>query len=281
MERAHIAIDLGAESGRVVAGPLQDPVVLHRFPTLSVSLRGSRYWDFPYIFHEIKVGLKKAIETYGDRLVSLGVDTWGSDYGLLDAEGDLISLPYHYRDPRTDTAMKDFFKNIMGWERLYDITGIQRHQFNTCFQLYAHTRAKGEQLSRASRLLTVPDLLNYWLSGTMVNEYTEASTGALADAGTRNWAWEVIDALSVPRSLFCPMVQSDTVVGELSGDLVNELGAPAGLRVVAPACHDTGSAVAACPAGGKIGHTYLQVPGLYWVLKTRNPDLTPLPVILA
>lgn len=251
MENAYIAVDLGAESGRVMAGPASDPVVVHRFPTLNVALRGSRFWDFPYIFHEIKLGLAKAFESCGDRLVSIGVDTWGNDYGLFDDQGDLLGLPYHYRDRRTDGAMEGFFRDVMGWERLYGLTGIQRLQFNTCFQLYAHRKAKGDQLLRASRLLTVPDILNYWLSGTMACEYTEASTGALTSAETRDWAWEVIDALELPRSLFSPMVQPGSDLGRLRSDLAAELGAPPHLRVVAPACHDTGSAVAACPAEGE------------------------------
>jgi len=249
-ESLYLAIDLGAESGRIIVGTLRSMTIVHRFPTLNVKINGSLFWDLPYLFHEIRTGLKLAFQSYGARIVSIGVDAWGSDYGLFDADGDLLSLPYHYRDARTDGVTDSFYAEVMSREDLFSRTGIQKLQFNTCFQLFAHKKRKPQQVDLAARLLSIPDILNYWLSGRMVCEYTEATAGSLVNAATRNWDWSLIDAMDLPRFLFGTIVEPGAVIGKLTSELAREFDAPPGVKIIAPACHDTGSAVAAVPAQG-------------------------------
>ncbi|MFH5824453.1 rhamnulokinase family protein [Georgenia sp. AZ-5] len=251
----YLAVDLGASSGRVVVGRIDRGVLVtaevERFPNGPVPVRaGERtvlHWDVLRLYDGILAGLRKAAREHGP-ITSVGIDSWAVDYGLLDADGALLGNPVHYRDPRTTGAPDQVFAHVPA-ERLYARTGLQIQPFNTVFQLAA--AAGSAQLAAARRLLLVPDLLGYWLTGAEVVEVTNASTTGLVDPATRTWAPDIVavvaDAFGVPvAELMPPLVEPGTVVGTLAlGD------APAGLegtRLVAVGSHDTASAVAAVPA---------------------------------
>ena len=252
----YIAVDLGADSGRVIVGDVTSMEVVHRFPNGPVRIGDSLYWDFLAIFAEIKRGMSKAFSSYGRQIVSIGIDTWGVDFAILDADGDLIGNPYHYRDPRTTGISEKVFE-IMPREDLYEETGNQVMELNTVYQLYALSRNKPEVYAAAKFLITIPGLLNYWLTGNKKNEYTHASTTQLLNPKTKTWSKTILDKLGFDASLFCDIVQPGTQIGQLLPHIADELGAPADLWVVATASHDTASAVAAIPAPGESDYAYI------------------------
>ncbi len=230
MAADYLAFDLGAESGRAMLGRLREGRLelteIHRFPNRPLRENGSLHWDIRRLWAEMQDALERAPK----RLASIGVDTWGVDFGLLDAQGKLIENPFHYRDRRTEGVMGRVFSRVAR-ERIYAITGIQFLPFNTLYQLCAMPR---EVLERSQCLLTIPDLLNYWLTGNRTAEYTIATTTQMVDAKTREWAFDLMRELELPERLFQPMVQPGAEIGHWKG-----------VPVVTPACHDTGSAVAA------------------------------------
>ena len=240
-----LAFDLGAESGRALVGHLSgdhltlEPV--HRFPNTPRHLDGTLRWDVDALWTE----MRRALALAPGSLTSMGVDTWGCDYALLDAEGSLVEPPYHYRDHRTDGVMDRVLARL-GRTRVYETTGVQFLPFNTLFQLAAAAEAQPSPLDRAAAFLTIPDLFNYWLTGRMSCEYTNATTTQCVDAKQRTWAASLIEDLGLPRPLFGSVVEPGTVLGPLQASA----GGPRGVPVVAPACHDTGSAVASVAAGG-------------------------------
>ena len=257
-KKVYLAVDLGASSGRVIAGVYDGRKLaleeVHRFPNLGHPIHDGFYWDFLALFAEIKAGLAKAAKQYGKSLVSLGVDTWGVDYVLIDQRGELLGLPHQYRDPRT-TGMEDAVARRMPKEKVYGITGIQFMFFNTLLQLQSEVESGSPALANAHRLLFTPDLINYWLTGRAVNEYTIASTSQLLDARTRTWSRRLAKAMGIPPRIFGDIVPPGTVVGDVLTAVREETGLPR-LRVIAPGCHDTASAVAAVPARGN-DHVYL------------------------
>ncbi len=225
---AYAAVDLGAASGRVMVGRLAgdrlDLTEVHRFPNTPVALPDGLHWDIVGLYREVLTGLGRA-----GGVVSAGIDSWAVDYGLLDGAGALLGLPYHYRDSRTGAVrpVDD-----------YATTGIQHLPFNTVYQLLAEP---ADRLGAARRLLMIPDLLGYWLTGQTGAERTNASTTALYDAVGKDWAWPLIDRLGLPRGLFPPLRDPGTCLGRV----------PAlDLPLVAVASHDTASAVVAVPAAG-------------------------------
>jgi rhamnulokinase len=243
-----LAFDLGAESGRAILGQLNSGTLavrdVHRFPNDPVRHEGGLHWDILRLFHE----MNKALDSPAlPKLESVGIDTWGVDYALLGERGTLLENPYHYRDSRTDGIMDAVFAQIPR-ESIYDITGIQFLPFNTLYQLYAACLSTPRLIRAAEALVTIPDLLNYWLSGSLVSEYTNATTTQFVDAGSGGWATGLLKELDMPSRLLQRIVKPGTVIGELRGAVA---GAHAGTPVVAPACHDTGSAVAAVSASGK------------------------------
>jgi rhamnulokinase len=271
-----VAVDLGAESGRVIVGSLEELDIVHRFGNGPVRIRESLYWDIPRIYAEILRGLKAAFAKYPTGIASVGVDTWGVDYALLDKAGDLIGLPYHYRDARTDPIPERVFAACPR-EQVLEQTGIQFMQINTLYQIVAHFRDKPDLTRAAERFLTIPDLLNYWLTGRATNEYTITTTTQMYDPRSRDWAWPLLDTLGIPRRLFGPVVPAGTTVGGLAGHVAAETGAPSGLPVVAPGCHDTACAVAAVPAAsGSTNHAYLS-SGTWSLLGVESKD----PIITA
>lgn len=244
--KKYIAVDLGASNGRVIAGNLEGFDVVHRFPTWNIRLGGSVFWDILAIFREIKAGIKEAVKRYGQDIVSIGIDTWGVDYGLLDEKGNLLGNPYMYRDSRTDTAMEELWK-VVPEEDLYKRTGLQSVQFNTIYQLWAMKRDAPRVLEGAEHYLSIPDLLNYWLTGVMKNEFTHASTTSLMNPLTGDWDRELMEKLGLPSRIFGEIVPSGTELGVLAPHIAEELHVDSTVKVIAAGSHDTASAVAAVP----------------------------------
>lgn len=243
-----LAFDLGAESGRALVGALDGGRLtltpVHRFPNTPRTLETSLRWDVESLWAEMRSALASA-QASGP-LDSVGVDTWGCDYALLDDAGALVELPYHYRDHHTDGVMDRVLARL-GRARVYETTGVQFLPFNTIFQLAAASEARPGALDRAAALVTIPDLFNYWLTGRISAEYTNATTTQLMDARTRGWALPLIDALQLPRRLFREIVEPGTILGAVQPSA----GGATSLPVVAPACHDTGSAFVAVVADGR------------------------------
>ncbi len=245
------AVDLGAESGRVLAGKLTDGKFeleeLHRFPNGPIRIGEHIYWDVLRLWTEVKNGLAMAVQKYGSQVVSIGVDTWGVDYALLDENDELVGNPYHYRDKRTEGMFEVAFQKVPR-DEIYRRTGIQFMRLNTLYQLLSMVVQKSPQLKIAKTLLMMPDLFHFWLSGEKVNEFTEATTTQFYDPIRGDWAKSMLRKLGIPtRILNCPIVPAGTVLGELRQHVADEVRATHQIKVVAPASHDTASAVAATP----------------------------------
>ncbi|MBQ8784052.1 MAG: rhamnulokinase [Clostridia bacterium] len=246
-----LAFDFGASSGRAIIGTFENGKIslqeVHRFSNDPVKVNGTLYWDVLRLLHEIKQGIVKAKIAGG--FDSIGIDTWGVDFGLLDKDGRLIENPVHYRDPRTAGLVEEAFKTIPK-EKLYKITGIQFMELNTLFQLISLRRQRPELLERADKMLFMPDLLAYFLTGKMCAEYSIASTSQLIDIENRTWSKELLEAFDIPESLFAPIVQPGTVLGELTDEICEELGVEK-VPVISVCGHDTQSAITAvpCPDG--------------------------------
>lgn len=250
------AVDLGASTGRVIVGDLSSLDIISRFPSKAVRVKDSLHWDILGIYAEIKSGLKEAFRKYGDEIVSIGIDTWGVDYALLDKNGDLLGNPYHYRDDRTNGVMEEVFR-LIPREDIYEETGIQFLPFNTIFQLYAAIKQAPEVLGAAFHYLSIPDLLNYWLTGEMRNEFSHFTTTQLYNPRKKEWSPRIMEALGVDPKIFCQIVPSGTILGLLLPSVAEELGAGPEVKVIVPGCHDTASAVAAVPTRGENTYAYL------------------------
>ena len=246
---AYLAIDLGAESGRAVIGTVKDQKIelqeIHRFPNRLIMLNGHQFWDFPYLMHEIKQGIRKAIQK--TQIKSIGVDTWGVDFGLLDKKGNLIGNPYGYRDVRTEGMMERAFEQ-MPQDELFNATGNQFLTINTVFQLLSMKEGKDPQLDIAENLLFMPDLINYFLTGEKSCEYTIASTSQMMDSKTGEWSDSLFNALDLPQNLVEPIVHPGTKIGMLQPSVKQEIGVEYDIDVVAVGAHDTASAITAIPA---------------------------------
>lgn len=238
----HIAIDLGATSGRIVVGNGKELDVIYRFTSFNEKILGSYYWEIFKIFSEIKIGLRKAFDKYGDEIVSIGIDGWGVDYGLLDKNGNLINPVYHYRDKRTSYVF-DEVNSLIGENRLFSTTGIAFQEYNTIYQLFSQVKENCELFTIVKNYLSVPDLFAYFLSGKIVNERTHASTTALYNCNTKDWAWDIIEDLKLPKSMFSKIVDSGTIIGSLTKDLSDEFKISHDVKIVASATHDTAAAV--------------------------------------
>jgi rhamnulokinase len=246
----YLAVDLGAESGRVMLGSLEGEQLaleeLHRFPNAPVHLPTGLYWDSFRLFHEILHGLTVAGRDRKLNIAGIGIDTWGVDFGLLGADGALVDCPRHYRDPRTDGLPEKVFE-IVPRREVFEHTGIQFMQLNSLYQLYSMKLAGSPALGIAERLLFMPDLLNYWLTGTQKSEVTIASTSQFYNGREKRFATELFDRLGLPQRILPPLVEPGSLLGPLRPELAEStrLG-PA--PVYATAAHDTASAVAAVPA---------------------------------
>lgn len=249
-DQVYLAIDLGASSGRVMAGLWDGQGIeleeVHRFASSAVYLPPYHHWDILAIYREIVEGLRLAQQKFGDRIVSAGVDTWGVDYGLLSSNGELLANPIQYRDERTLELLHTEQARI-GREKIYAETGIQFLFFNTLNQLAAERDAQRPAFMGASHLLFLPDLINYWLTGKKVQERTIASTSQLLNPHTGTWSTKLLEAIDAPEKLFGPITEPGTDLGGLAAHLREDLGSD--LRVISVCGHDTASAVAATPFG--------------------------------
>jgi len=248
-----LAIDLGAESGRGVVGLFDGQKLRleegHRFPNGPVQILDRLHWDVLRLFAEMKRALGQCVEQHGTDLAGMGVDTWGVDFGLLDRNNELLGNPYHYRDSRTDGMMEEAFRRVPR-EEIFERTGIQFMQLNTLYQLLAMVVQKSPLLEVADTFLTMPDLFNFWLTGRKVAEFSEATTTQFYDPRAGDWAKGMLEKMGVPTHFLPEIVPPGTVLGSLWPSVAEEVGLGA-IPVVAPACHDTGSAVAAVPTQGR------------------------------
>ncbi len=247
MTKRVLAFDFGASSGRAITGCFDgDKITLeevHRFSNDPVSVGGTVYWDVLRLFYEIKQGIIKAKIAGG--FDSIGIDTWGVDFGLIDSEGKLMENPVHYRDARTAGLVDEAFKT-MPKEKLYGITGIQFMELNTLFQLISLKKYRPWMLERADKMLFMPDLFGYMLTGKMCAEYSIASTSQLIDLDKKTWSKEILDAFGIKDSVFAPLVQPGTVLGELSKEVCEECGVDP-VPVISVCGHDTQSAITSVP----------------------------------
>lgn len=248
MAKRVLAFDFGASSGRAIIGTLDNGRItlneVHRFSNDPVTVNGTFYWDVLRLFHEIKQGLLKAKQAGG--FDSIGIDTWGVDFGLIDKDGVLLENPVHYRDKR-NIGMVEKAAKYIGKDEMYKLTGIQFMDFNTAFQLLSIKENRPELLARAESLLFMPDLFAYFLTGNKVSEYSIATTSQLVDINTRDWSKEILEKLGLPEKIFNRIVPSGSVTGYLSDEICEELGLEK-VPVIAVCGHDTQSAVTAVPS---------------------------------
>lgn len=244
-----LAFDFGASSGRAIVATYENGKVtmeeVHRFSNDPVMVGGTFYWDILRLFHEIKQGISKCVAAGHKDIESIGIDTWGVDFGLLDKDGRLLENPVNYRDKRT-VGVKEKAFEVCGKENMYKAAGLQFNDFNTIFQLYSLKLQRPELLGRAETLLFIPDLLAYFLTGEKSVEYTIASTSELLDAKKRDYDFGMLEKLGIKKEIMPKIVKPGTVKGKLSADIAEELGIDR-IDVIASASHDTASAVAAAP----------------------------------
>ena len=272
-----IAFDLGAESGRAVVGQFDGSRLalseLHRFPNGPVRILGHLHWDVLRLFSEMKAALSLYVKQYGRELVGIGVDTWGVDFALLDAQGVLLGNPYHYRDSRTEGMYEQAFRRVPR-DEIFQRSGIQFMEINTLYQLLSMVLAKSPLLDAADKLLMMPDLFNYWLTGRKVCEFTEATTTQFYDPREKAWAKALFNKLGMPERILAEIVPPGTVLAPLHPAVAEEAGLGR-VPVIAPACHDTGSAVAAVPARGA---NFAYISSGTWSLlgtEVKEPIITP------
>lgn len=245
-----LAFDLGASSGRAILGTLENGKLslteVHRFTNQMQFINGHYFWDIFSLFKELKTGLQKCIKDFGIQPQSVGVDTWGVDFVHLDKNGMILSLPYAYRDSRTDNAMEDLFK-VVPREEVYRQTGIQFMQFNSLFQLFSMVREKHPLLKVTDRILFMPDALNYLFSGVARTEFSIASTSQMIRPGKCEWQTSLLEKAGIPLSVLGEIILPGTKIGELTPEIAEETGSLR-IPVIAVAGHDTASAIASVPA---------------------------------
>ena len=271
--KPYLAFDFGAESGRAVLAHLQSGILtieeVHRFANEPVEYGGSLHWDVARLWLEVRKALARLEEV---ELTSIGVDAWGVDYALLGERGELIENPYHYRDRRTEGIMEEVLRKVAK-EEIYQATGIQFMPINTLYQLVAARRRSPMILAAAKCLVTIPDLFNYWLTGKAVCEFTNATTTQMVDPVKRTWATGLIQRLDLPPELPGPIVEPGSIIGTPLPTIAKN-SSLAETTVIAPACHDTGSAVAAISA--RDGTAFIS-SGTWSLLGTEldSPVITP------
>lgn len=247
--RRMLAFDFGASGGRAILGIYADGRItleeLHRFANEPVLVNGVMYWDVLRLFHEIKQGLRKAVSAGG--FDSVGIDTWGVDFGLLGKDGALLENPVHYRDLRTRGMVEESFRTL-GRETQYAITGIQFMELNTLYQLLSLQKQRPHLLEQAQTLLFMPDLLGYMLTGKKTTEYSIATTSQLVDIHTQDWSKDLLTRFALPESLFCSIVPPGSVLGELTDEVCADCGITQPVQVISVCGHDTQSAVTAVPS---------------------------------
>lgn len=261
MSKAYLGIDLGASSGRAILGVLSKLAggpprlqleEVHRFEHQMCPTPSGPVWNLTGIWLDVLEGMRRAQRWCADEeceLISVGVDAWGVDWSVVGASGELLALPHCYRDPQNEVACQSVLKQISKAE-LYEQTGIQLMPINSIFQVVARNQAEPALMRAAQRLLFIPDLIHYWLSGEMMNERTVASTSGLLSVETGDWDFELMQKLGLPEHLFGDLIEPGTIVGSVSEAVAHATGVSPSLKVVAPGSHDTASAVAAVPVSG-------------------------------
>jgi rhamnulokinase len=273
----YLAMDLGAESGRAILGTLEHGQLtleeIYRFANGPVRLLDGLHWDVLRLWNEIKNSISLVENKRQAKISSMAVDTWGVDFALLDRPGALLGNPFHYRDSRTDGMLEEAFRRMPRAE-IFDHTGIQILQINTVYQLLSMVVSKSPLLDIAQTLLTIPDLFNYWLSGQITNEFTNATTTQCFDPRQHSWSWPVLDRFGIPLHLFHPVTEPGTLIGTLLPEIAEELNVPE-FPIILPACHDTGSAVVAVPAENK---DFAWISSGTWSImgaEDNHPSITP------
>lgn len=263
----YIGVDLGAESGRVMVAAFDGQRVTlsekHRFATGGVRINDTLRWDVLHFWRQIQDGLTKVGSEGLDNLVSVGVDTWAVDYVLLGKNDEMLGLPWHYRDKRTQGMLDEVTQQVSRKE-IFASTGIQFMELNTLYQLAAAVQY-GDWLDQAKCLLTIPDFFHWCLSGTKSTEFTNATTTQFFDSTTRDWARPLLDRLGIPTHMLCNVVQPGDSLGTLQPSVCEETGLPP-IKVIAPATHDTGSAVAAVPVSASSGDNWAYISSGTWSL---------------
>ena len=263
MKNYYLAVDIGASSGRHILGTIEDGKIkleeIHRFENGMVKKDGNLCWEFDRLFDEIKTGMKKCKEI-GKIPASMGIDTWGVDFVMLDGEDKVIGKTVGYRDKRTEGIDNKVYE-VISEEELYTRTGIQKQLFNTIYQLMAVKTQNPEHMEQAKSLLLVPDYFHYLLTGKKTTEYTNATTTQLVSPVTKDWDYELIEKLGYTREMFCKICMPKTFVGMLSEAVAEEVGFDC--EVVLPPTHDTGSAVLSVPANDD---DYLYISSGTWSL---------------
>ena len=282
-QQVYLGVDLGAVSGRVIAGLWDGKQmkleVMHRFPNGGVAIADSLRWNTLGLWNEIQTGLTAAAKKFGKSVVSVGVDTWGVDYALLSKSGEVLGLPFHYRDGRTRGMFQRAFAKVSR-EEIFSATGLQFMEINTLYQLLAHQKNNPELLAAAETLLLMPDFLHYCLSGARVSEFTIATTSQCVNPKKRAWDTGMLEKLGLPTKIFPEIVPPGTRIGQLRASLAERTGLGP-IAVVAPAAHDTGSAVAAVPTTntGKANWAYLS-SGTWSLLGVELQDALLSPRVL-
>ena len=272
MQKKHfLAFDLGASSGRAILGTLEQGQLelteVHRFENQMQYINGHFFWNIFDLFNELKTGLKKCIQEHQIQPDSIGVDTWGVDFVHLNKEGMIVSLPFAYRDSRTNTAMEDLFQ-LIPKEEVYMQTGIQFMQFNSLFQLFSMIKDQSSLLEITEKILFMPDALNYLFSGETVTEFSIASTSQMIVPGKNEWQKALIEKLGIPTSILTEIVASGTIIGKITPDVASETGS-AQVPVIAVAGHDTASAIASVPANNP---NYAYISSGTWSLMGIESD---------
>ena len=262
-----LAFDLGAESGRAILGRFDGGrlglEVVHRFPNQPVTIGSTTYWDVLRLFHEMKQGLAQCLQSHGPNITSLAVDTWGVDFGLLGPNDELLGNPIHYRDPHTEGIIEEAFQ-VVPRDELFSQTGNQFLRFNTLFQLLALKKRQSSILDMAKTLLLTPNLLDFFFTGRKVTEFSIASTTQMVDPRQRDWAYGLLGEFSIDTAMLTEIVESGTVIGPVLGSITQELGfGGVDIPVIAPASHDTASAVAAVPT---VEDDYVYISSGTWSL---------------
>lgn len=278
--QVYLAVDLGAESGRVVAGLFDGKQVelkeLHRFRNGPVNVGGTLRWDLVNLWREIQTGMAKGATEYGSRIQSIGVDTWGVDYVLLSETEELLGLPYCYRDARTQGLMNHTFTRVPRAD-IFAQTGLQFMEINTLYQLVAMKQKNPALLDQAATFLMIPDFINWLLCGSRVVEFTNATTSQCFNAVDRSWAFDLLNKLGLPTRMFPEVVGPGTKLGQLRDDIAR-LNGISRINVVAPATHDTGSAVVAVPTEKTGSGRWAYISSGTWSLmglEIPNANVTP------
>jgi rhamnulokinase len=250
----YLALDMGAESGRVMIGTFDGNAMTlteaHRFDSAPVRTPDGLHTDVLHIWAQLKRGMALAVKMAGGDIAGVGVDTWGVDFALIDKKGALMANPFQYRDSLTDGILPKAFRCVPKQE-IFEQTGLQFMAINTLYQLYALKLRRSPLLDSAHRLLMTPDLFNYWLCGKQVNEFSIATTSQCYNPRKKTWAKSMLKKFGLPIRIFGRIVMPGTVIGEMLPQVAEEIGARPKVSVIAPGCHDTTLAVAAVPARNK------------------------------